>query len=245
MGNTRDDVAANADRVLLVEDEEALARGVRDALQYSGYAAEIATDGKAALERIRAGGLDLVLLDLMLPEFSGLEVLERIRAEGIRVPVIILTAMGAENDRVRGLELGADDYVAKPFAIRELMARVGAQIRRSRYGRDEELGPARLTCDDVEVDLARLEVHKDGLDVPLTAREGAILRHLWTRRDRVVSREELLLEVWEYATADVETRTVDATMAFLRKKIERDTSQPRFVLTVRGVGYKLGEVKSC
>ncbi|MBK9384896.1 MAG: response regulator transcription factor [Planctomycetes bacterium] len=230
------------DRILIVEDEPTLAEGVRAALAFAGYAVEIAANGEKALQRLRAGGLDLVLLDVMLPGLSGLEVLQSARAEGLRTPILLLTALGAERDRVRGLELGADDYVCKPFSVRELVARVGAHLRRVRF-EDPSALVGRLRCGEVELDLQRLEAYREQRRLPLTAREGSILRYLWRHRGRVVTRDELLLKVWEYRTAELETRTVDATIAFLRKKIEVDTDDPRIVLTVRGQGYKIGELQ--
>jgi two-component system alkaline phosphatase synthesis response regulator PhoP len=230
------------DRILIVEDEPTLAEGVRAALAFAGYAVEISATGEKALQRLRAGGVDLALLDVMLPGLSGLEVLESARSEGVRTPILLLTALGSEKDRVRGLELGADDYVCKPFSVRELVARVGAHLRRVRY-EDPSASIGRLRCGAIELDLQRLEAYREQRTLPLTAREGAILRYLWRHRGRVVTRDELLLKVWEYRTADLETRTVDATIAFLRKKIEVDTDDPKIVLTVRGQGYKIGELE--
>jgi DNA-binding response OmpR family regulator len=226
-----------APRVLVVEDEAPLARGLVDALTFQGYACDVAGDGRRGYEAARKGRYDVVLLDVMLPEVSGLDVLARLRSEGVRTPVIVLTAKGAEADRVKGLDVGADDYVAKPFALAELLARVGAQVRRARMDRGD--GDA-FEADGVAFDLGRLLARRGAEEIPLTPREGDILRHLRSRRGNVVTREEFLLDVWGYKSAAVETRTVDNTLAALRKKIERDPADPAIVLTVRGKGYRWG-----
>lgn len=226
-----------APRILIVEDEAPLARGLADALRYQGYECETAPDGKAGYEAARKGKFDVLLLDVMLPEMSGFDVIRRLRAEGSRLPTILLTAKGAEADRVKGLDLGADDYVQKPFALAEVIARVGAQVRRARLDRGD--GETFQACGLV-FDLGRLLARREGEDIPLTPREGQIVRHLRMRKGNVVTREEFLLQVWEYKCAAVETRTVDNTLAALRKKIEKDPANPELILTVRGRGYRWG-----
>jgi DNA-binding response OmpR family regulator len=230
-------VAAAAPRVLIVEDEAPLAQGLADALRYQGYACDVAPDGPAGYEAARKGRYDVMLLDVMLPSMSGFDVIRRLRAEGNRTPTILLTAKGAEADRVRGLDLGADDYVPKPFSLAEVIARVGAQVRRQRMDRGE--GEA-FEAHGVRFDLGRLLAVRDGVEIALTPREGEILRHLRSRHGNVVTRDEFLLDVWGYKSAAVETRTVDNTLAALRKKIERDPANPLIVLTVRGRGYRWG-----
>jgi len=228
---------SSAPRVLIVEDEPAIARGLSDALTFQGYACETAGDGVRGYELGKTGGFDVLLLDVMLPGASGFDVLKRLRAEGIRVPTIVLTARSAEADRVKGLDLGADDYVAKPFSVAEVVARVGAQVRRARMDRgDGEV----FHADGVAFDLGRLLARRGDLEIPLTPREGEILRYLRGRKGNVVTREEFLLKVWLYKSAAVETRTVDNTLAALRKKVERDPASPEIVLTVRGAGYRWG-----
>lgn len=224
-------------RILVVEDEETLAAGVREALERQQYAVETRPDGQAGLERIREGGLDLVILDLMLPGMGGLEVLKHLRAEGRDVRVIILTALASEQDLVRGFDLGADDYVKKPFSPRELLARVEAQFRRAPGARGGPAGMLELPG-GIKVDLKRLEVHRDGGIVQLTPREGDILEYLMKNRSRVVTRDDLLLDVWHYKSANVETRTVDIHIVGLRRKVEPDPAQPTFIQTVRGKGYR-------
>jgi DNA-binding response OmpR family regulator len=224
-------------RVLIVEDEPAIARGLADALAFQGYETEVAEDGARGYELGRRGGFDVMLLDVMLPKASGFDVLRRLRDENVRVPTILLTARGAEADRVKGLELGADDYVTKPFSIAEVVARVGAQVRRARMDRGDG---ERFEADGVSFDLGRLVARRGDVEIPLTPREGEILRYLRGRQGNVVGREEFLLKVWMYKSAAVETRTVDNTLAALRKKIERDPAEPAIVLTVRGAGYRWG-----
>jgi two-component system response regulator RegX3 len=168
---------------------------------------------------------------------SGFEVIERLRAEGNKVPTIILTARGAEEDKVRGLSLGADDYVTKPFAVAELVARVNAQVRRARLDRGDG---ETFEADGVRFDLGRLVATRGDVEIPLTPREGEILAHLRSRAGNVVTRDEFLLDVWKYPTTNVQTRTVDNTLAALRRKIERDAQDPRIIETVRGKGYRWG-----
>ena len=224
--------------LLVVEDEPAVARGLVDAFEFRGFRVDLAEDGEAALAKVREGTYDAVILDIMLPKLSGFDVMERMREEGDATPTIMLTARGEEEDRVRGLMAGADDYVVKPFSITELVARVEANLRR----REMDLGPPDvLRFEDVEVDLERHTVARGDRPEELPARETDLLRYLILHRDRVVSREELLEKVWEYPNAKgVETRTVDNYVVRLRQKVEPDPRSPRVILTVRGRGYRFG-----
>jgi two-component system response regulator RegX3 len=224
-------------RVLVVEDEPTLAEGLSQALRYQGYLVDVVGDGREGLEAAQRGAYEVLLLDLMLPSLSGFDVIERLRKAGSRLPTIVLTAKGAEADRVRGLTLGADDYVTKPFSLPELLARVGAQVRRARMDRGD--GES-FEADGMRFDLGRLCATRGEQVLVLTPREGEILRHLRMRQGNVVTRDEFLLEVWKYGTTRVETRTVDNTLAALRRKIERDPAEPRIILTVRGLGYRWG-----
>lgn len=222
--------------ILIIEDEENLALGVRDALQHAGFEADVVHDGKQGLERLRQGRFDLVVLDLMLPGMNGLDLLRALREERTDVRVLILTALAEEDDLLRGFEAGADDYMAKPFSPRELVARVEAQFRRADI---ENAPPARLELPGgIEVDLARLEVYRDGKVIPLTPREGDILAYMVRNRDRVVTRDDLLLDVWHYRSPNVETRTVDIHIVGLRRKVEPDPAKPTLIQTVRGKGYR-------
>ena len=227
-------------RVVVIEDEQAIRRGVSDALRASGYEAAEAGDGVRGLEEAVRAGVDLVLLDLMLPRRDGLDVLAEVRRARPTLPVIILTARGSEDDRVRGLKMGADDYIVKPFSARELLARVEAVLRRS-LGRPAEVQGARLGR--AVIDLPRREVrwseHERG---ELSETETAILGFLIAHRKRAVSREELLLRVWGIEPVGLETRTVDMHIARLRTKL-RDPSgrkAPDAILTVRAHGYMAG-----
>jgi DNA-binding response OmpR family regulator len=225
-------------RLLIVEDEPAVARGLRDAFEFRGFEVELAMDGAEALERARAGRHDAIILDIMLPRVSGFEVMEKLREEGNLTPTLMLTARGEEESRVRGLMAGADDYVVKPFSITELVARVEANLRRREM---DTSPPRRLRYDDVEVDLSRQVVLRGGISEDLPSREADLLRYLIRHRGRVVSRHELLENVWEYPSADgVETRTVDNYVVRLRQKVEPDPQNPRVVITVRGKGYRYG-----
>jgi two-component system alkaline phosphatase synthesis response regulator PhoP len=223
-------------RVLVVEDEESLAFGVRDALEHAGFQVSVVHDGPTALEKIRGDQPDLVVLDLMLPGMGGLEILGTLRKERRDVRVVILTALASESDLIQGFELGADDYMKKPFSPRELVARVEAQFRRKEMDTNP---PPRLELPGgILVDLARLEVHRGGQVIPLTPREGDILEYLIKHRNRVVTRDDLLLDVWHYRSANVETRTVDIHIVGLRRKVEPNAAEPTLIQTVRGKGYR-------
>lgn len=222
-------------RVLVVEDDVAILRGLKDNLEAESYEVLTAMDGQAGYQIIRDDHPDLVILDLMLPKLSGYEVCRKIRDEGLDLPIVMLTARGEEADRVLGLDLGADDYVTKPFSIRELLARIRALLRRVNT---KEVQLHELRFDDVVVDFKRYEAHKGGNKLKMTRKEFGTLRLLAERAGEVVTRDELLREVWGYGNYPT-TRTVDNHVASLRAKIENDASEPNHLLTVHGVGYKL------
>ena len=224
-----------AERILLVEDEEKLARMVELELRYEGYEVEKAFDGRTGLERALAGDFDLILLDIMLPALSGMEVLRRLRKEQ-QTPVILLTARDAVVDKVSGLDAGADDYVTKPFAIEELLARIRAALRK------RPVAPAevpKLTCGPLVMDVERHEVSVSGTPVELTRREFDLLRHLLENKEKVISRESLLDNVWGFDFAG-ETNAVDVYIRFLRSKID-ERFGVKLIHTVRGVGYAIRE----
>ncbi len=223
-------------RVLVVEDNEDLAFGLRNNLEIEGYEVEVAADGALGLERLRDTRPDLVILDLMLPELDGFRVLRSARGEGFGMPILILTARGEEADKVRGLKLGADDYVTKPFGLLELLARVEALLRR-RGAPPEEPGDAVTRFGEIEVDAQARTVRRGGLPVELAPKELDLLLALIRHRGAVVSRLELMHEVWGY-TAAVVSRTVDTHVAALRKKLEEDPASPRHILTARKAGYR-------
>jgi len=219
-------------RVLIVEDNRNLAHGLRTNLEFEGHVAEVAEDGPAGLALARNGVHDLIVLDLMLPGLDGFRLLETLRHQGVDTPVLVLTARGDETDKVRGLRNGADDYVTKPFALRELLARVGALLRRPRAA------PAPLAFGEVVVDPATHGVTRAGAPVPLRPKEYELLRALLRRAGRVATRSELLREVWGYQDCVV-SRTLDTHVGELRRKLEDDPARPKHILTVRKTGYRL------
>ena len=223
-------------RVLLVEDEEALADSVRYNLEREGYTVTVATDGRRAIERFRAEGAALVILDLMLPEISGLDVCRAIRAES-DVPIIMVTAKDSEADKVTGLELGADDYVTKPFSMRELISRVRANLRRVRVGVPAETRDDVLTGGAVHMDVARHDVHVRGEPVSFPPKEFELLETFLRRKGRLLTREFLIETVWG-ADYFGDTKTLDVHVKRLRQKLEDDPHQPSHLVTVRGLGYK-------
>jgi len=227
--------AEPAARILIVEDEEALADSVRYNLEREGYAVAVAADGRRALERFRAEPPALVILDLMLPEISGLDVCKAIRAES-DVPIIIVTAKDSEADKVTGLELGADDYVTKPFSVRELISRVRANLRRSKM-RAVAVTDDVLAGGRVEMNVLRHEVNVGGDAVAFPPKEFELLEAFLRRKGRLLTREFLIEEVWgpDYFG---DTKTLDVHVKRLRRKIEEDPHRPGHLLTVRGLGYK-------
>ncbi len=232
-------------RIVVVEDEPAIRRGVSDALRLSGYDVTEAADGAVGLREAGAAGVDLVLLDIMLPKKDGLEVLSDLRRSNPTRPVILLTARGSEDDRVRGLKMGADDYVVKPFSAKELIARVEAILRRTM----KPVPEVRL----VEVGGGTIDLHRreirwaDNTRADLSETEAALLKYLVCNRERAVSREELLSRVWGIGTAGLETRAVDMHVARLRAKLKDpagEDDQPEAIVTVRAHGYMAGPALS-
>lgn len=225
--------------ILIIEDNADLARGLRNNLEIEGHSVEVAPDGARGLDRVRQSRPDLVILDLMLPRMDGTRVLRALREGGFDLPILILTARGEESDKVRGLRLGADDYVTKPFGLMEFLARVEALLRRA-AGRvtpaPAENEVARFG--DVELRLGARIVLRRGQPVDLAPKEFDLLAALWRRRGTVVSRLELLRDVWLYAETAA-TRTVDTHVAELRRKLEVNPAAPRHILTVRKAGYRL------
>jgi DNA-binding response OmpR family regulator len=223
-------------RILVVEDNPDLAYGLRNNLEIEGYDVDVVEDGTQGLAHARVGGPDLIILDLMLPGMDGYRVLRALRDEGRRMPILILTARGEEADKVRGLRLGADDYVTKPFGVLELLARVEALLRRTAPPGDGAGPPERFGV--IEVIPASRSVLKNDKPVPLTPKEFDLLLALLHRGGAVATRMELLTEVWGYSAA-VLSRTVDTHVAELRRKLEADPAAPKHILTVRKAGYRL------
>jgi len=221
--------------ILVVEDDAAILRGLTFNLEAEGYQVQTAADGAAGLEILRREQPDVVILDLMLPEISGYEICRKLRDEGRDTPILMLTARGEEADRVLGLDLGADDYVTKPFSIRELLARVRALLRR--YRKTPEV-PDEIRIGDFHVDFRSYEARRGEQSFRLTRKEFAVLRLLAMHVGEVVTRSDLLTEVWGFEQLPT-TRTVDNHIRSLRSRLEPDPSNPRHLITVHGVGYKL------
>jgi len=221
-------------KILIVEDEPNMVAGLRDNFEYEGYTVITALDGVEGLQRALDESPDLVVLDVMMPRMSGLEVCKQLRAKRGSIPIIMLTARGQEVDKVVGLELGADDYVTKPFSIRELLARVKAVLRRTAVvPKDMD----QHSFADVEVDLKRCRVLKSGKVIDVSSKEFELLKYFICHSGEILSRDRLLEEVWGYENYPT-TRTVDTHLVRLRQKLEPDPEQPQYFLTVHGTGYR-------
>ena len=224
-------------RILIVEDDPSMQTGLRDNLEIEGYTIDVAGDGEAGLELFTSEKYDLAILDVMMPKLSGFDLLKKAREQGIATPVIMLTAKGEEIDRVLGLELGADDYVTKPFSLRELLARVKAVMRRSeRTGTGE--AEAVMMLGTLRGDFSTYNATRGSQAVEMTPKEFDVLKFLWTHQGETVSRDMLLTEVWGYNDS-ITSRTVDNFILRLRQKIEEDPAHPRHIITMHGIGYKL------
>ena len=221
-------------KILIVEDEPDMVLGLKDNFEFEGYEVVTASDGASGLERARSEKPDLLVLDIMLPRLSGLEVCKTLRAEGFGSPIIMLTARGQEIDKVVGLELGADDYVTKPFSIRELLARVRAILRRTEGGKKRL---SRYRFADLELDFETYRATRGSERLEMSPREFELLRYLIERKGETVTRDQLLEDVWGYESYP-STRTVDTHIAKLRAKIGDSGTEPRFIMTIHGVGYK-------
>jgi DNA-binding response OmpR family regulator len=225
-------------RILIVEDEPQMRMGLRDNLEFEGYEPDDADNGKEGLEKIRGGGYDLIILDVMLPGMNGFDVCKTARKEGITTPIILLTAKGEEIDKVLGLELGADDYITKPFSLRELLARIKAILRRSENSAANSMEKQETVIGRLKANFESFTAFVDDKPATLSHREFEILHHLYKKRNSTVSRDELLTEIWGYDESPT-TRTVDNFILKLRQKIEQDPNHPKIIITVHGVGYKM------
>ncbi len=223
------------EKILLVEDEPGLRITLSDRLHSEGYQVETAADGEEGLERAAGGSFDLIVLDIMLPRKSGLDVCRDLRQRGFTTPILILTARGQTVDKVLGLKLGADDYLTKPFEMPELLARIEALLRRARQAPAQPGSTHRFGS--IQVDLRGTEVLRDGKQVALSAKEFQLLRYFIEHPGETLSREKLLSDVWGYGET-MSTRTVDVHVAWLRQKLENDPKQPQLIVTVHGLGYK-------
>jgi DNA-binding response OmpR family regulator len=219
-------------RILIIEDEPDMALGLRDNFEFEGYAVSVARDGEEGLNQAFAEKPDLIILDVMMPRMSGLDVCRRLRGRNVDAPIIMLTARGQEMDKVIGLESGADDYVTKPFSLKELLARARAILRRQ----------AKRSIDsyqfgNIDLDFKRYQASKDGRPLDLSPREYEILKYMIERRGETVTREQLLDEVWGYDHYPL-TRTIDNHIAKLRHKIEPTPNEPRYIITIHRIGYR-------
>ena len=221
--------------ILIVEDEPNMRLGLKDNLEFEGYEVDFAPDGESGLAKILDNPYDLVLLDVMMPKMSGFDVCKTIRKKGITTPVILLTAKDQEIDKVLGLELGADDYVTKPFSLRELLARIKAVLRRGESLKTED---SRVQIGRIEVNFQSYTAMEDEKPVQMSHKEFEILNYLWKHRNKTVSRDDLLEKIWGYEESPT-TRTVDNFIVKLRQKAEKDPNHPRIIITVHGIGYKL------
>lgn len=224
-------------KILVVEDEPHMRMGLKDNLEFESYEVEMAEDGERGLALLIENSYDLVLLDVMLPKLSGLEVCKAARKKGIEIPIIFLTAKSEEIDKVLGLEIGGDDYVTKPFGLRELLARVKAALRRGGSLNDNS-GGEEHNIGRLKVNFHQFTAQANESPVHMSHKEYELLEYLITHKNKAVSRSELLEEIWGYDTQPT-TRTVDNFILRLRQKVEKDTNDPRIILTVHGVGYKL------
>ncbi|WPP50808.1 response regulator transcription factor [Catalinimonas niigatensis] len=224
-------------RILIIEDEPSMRLGLEDNLVFEGYQVESSSNGSEGLEKILHHKYDLILLDIMLPGISGFDICKEVRKKGNNTPIILLTAKGEEIDKVLGLELGADDYITKPFSVRELMARIKAALRR---------GYSSTANDERKIHIGRLAVafnsyvaEENGQNIKMSYREFEVLKYLWEHKNQAVSRFDLLDNIWGYEEEQPTTRTIDNFIVKLRHKIENNHNDPRIILTVHGIGYKM------
>ncbi len=222
-------------KILIVDDEPNMRLGLRDNLEFEGYEVDSAPDGEEGLTKIIDNNYDLILLDVMMPKMSGFDVCKAIRKKGVTTPVILLTAKDQEIDKVLGLELGADDYVTKPFSLRELNARIKAVMRR---GENQSPVNGKVQIGKIEVDFRGYTALENEDSISMSHKEFEILHYLWNHRNKIVSRDDLLEKIWGYEESPT-TRTVDNFILKLRQKIEKDPNHPQFIITVHGIGYKL------
>jgi DNA-binding response OmpR family regulator len=220
--------------ILVVEDEDKIRDALQDFLEYHEYAVTVAADGLEAERNVEKQSFDLILLDLMLPKISGEQLCSKWRQQDLQTPIIMLTAKGQEKEKVAGLNLGADDYITKPFSLEELLARIKAVLRRTDPSR--AIGK-KFKFGDLEVDVAKLSVNRDGNETNISKREAQIIQYFAANPSRVISRAELYEKVWGEPMSDLGTRTTDMHIAKLRSKIEKDTADPQIIRTVRGAGY--------
>jgi DNA-binding response OmpR family regulator len=225
-------------KILIVEDEPKMLMGLKDNLEFEGYEVTTASDGESGLKMLMEHNYNLVILDVMLPKLSGFDICKTARKQGINTPIILLTAKGEEIDKVLGLELGADDYITKPFSLRELLARIKAVLRRGEKISEDDSEIKITQIGKLEIDFKTYNAFSDDQPVQMSHKEFEVLNFLWKNRNKTVSRDDLLTEVWGQEIHTT-TRTIDNFILKLRQKVEPDFNNPKVILTVHGIGYKL------
>ena len=225
-------------KILIVEDELNMVNGLKDNLEFEGYEVDTAMEGNSGLQKILQSRYDLILLDIMLPEVSGFDICKAARREGVNTPIILLTAKGEEIDKVLGLEFGADDYITKPFSLRELLARIKAILRRASTVKDENAEPEFVRVGNLKVNFRNYMALEAGKEIKMSHKEFGILHYLYMNAGKIIQLDDLMSDVWgiEY---DISTRTVDNFILKLRQKIEVDPNNPKIIITVHGIGYKM------
>jgi Response regulators consisting of a CheY-like receiver domain and a winged-helix DNA-binding domain len=225
-------------KILIVEDELNMVKGLKDNLEFEGYEVDIAMEGRSGLQKILQCRYDVILLDIMLPEVSGFDICRTVRREGVSTPIILLTAKGEEIDKVLGLELGADDYITKPFSLRELLARIKAILRRSPTGKEESVEPEFISFGKIKVNFKNYQVLEGQSEIKMSHKEFEVLHFLYKNAGKTIHRDDIISAVWSI-DYDITTRTVDNFILKLRHKIEADPNNPKIILTVHGIGYKM------
>jgi DNA-binding response OmpR family regulator len=225
-------------KILIVEDEVNMVNGLRDNLEFEGYEVDTALEGRTGLEKTLRNRYDLILLDIMLPEVSGFDICKTARKEGINTPIILLTAKGEEIDKVLGLEFGADDYITKPFSLRELLARIKAILRRSPIGKDENQDQDFVPLGKIKVNFKNYAAFEGANEIKMSHKEFEVLHYLYMKAGKIIQRDDLIMDVWSI-DYEISTRTVDNFIMKLRQKIEVDPINPKIILTVHGMGYKM------
>jgi len=225
-------------KILIIEDELKMIEGLKDNLEFEGYEVDTALEGNSGLQKVLLNQYDLILLDVMLPGVSGFDICKSARKEGVNTPIILLTAKGEEIDKVLGLELGADDYITKPFSLRELLARIKTILRRAPIGKEGSVEPEFIRIGNIKVNFKNCQALEGTNEIKMSYKEFGILHYLYINAGKIIQRDDLMSDVWgiEY---DISTRTVDNFILKLRQKIEVDPNNPKIILTVHGIGYKM------
>ncbi len=225
-------------KILIVEDELNMIKGLKDNLEFEGFEVDTAMEGNTGLQKILQNKFDLILLDVMLPGISGFDICKTARKEGVIAPIIMLTAKGEEIDKVLGLELGADDYMTKPFSLRELLARIKAILRRPQIGKEGSAEPEFISIGNINVNFKNYVAKKGNNEIKMSYKEFEILHYMYIHAGKIIQRDDLMCDVWSI-DYEVTTRTIDNFILKLRQKIEADPNNPKIILTVHGVGYKM------